>query len=70
MTPDEYRAYVCGRKVPFATYAEARHNAKRLNREVGEMVASYHCKFGDHWHVGHHYSKKARRAYNKANGRA
>ena len=43
----------CLEKKRYATKAEAEVHAARLRQNGSGQVDSYHCSFGDHWHVGH-----------------
>jgi hypothetical protein len=61
MTPDEYRQHSCLRKTPFISRREARQFARLAQGNVGGKINPYHCKFDDHWHIGHSRPKSLRR---------
>jgi hypothetical protein len=42
----------CTSKVWFASQAEAR-SVSRTWRHASGSLRPYHCRFADHWHVGH-----------------
>lgn len=43
----------CDGKQAHATRVAAEAHRQHLLRSGDRSLACYHCKFGDHWHVGH-----------------
>jgi hypothetical protein len=56
----------CEGKVQHATYADAVAEKRRLQRIHRAMFDAYRCKFGPHYHAGHHrpaaWQQKKRRS--------
>ncbi len=55
-----FRERGCTSKTPFATRAEARA-VVRHGRHGDGSVKPYHCRWEDHWHLGHHRHAELRR---------
>ncbi len=51
----------CKGKVRYTTRQEAINAAFLITQQAGSNLAAYHCRFGDHWHIGH-TPKKIREA--------
>ena len=47
----------CSSKVQFVTRDEARSYLRSGRRTAGSALKAYRCRFGSHWHLGHHRSR-------------
>jgi hypothetical protein len=48
----EYETSCLG-KSRFTTRATAKRRANAIRREGGPHFRTYHCRYFDHWHLGH-----------------
>lgn len=64
------RRRVCGKKVKYATEANAKRAAHILSRKTGEWFRPYICWNCRQWHVGHPPSDIQRKMVERLVGRA
>lgn len=48
----------CEGKVQHASREDAQAHSNAMWRHAGGGTHIYHCKFGDHWHIGHPTSQQ------------
>ena len=48
------REVECGSKVAFRYREYAEHAIEGFGERIAEgRMSAYHCRWGDHWHIGH-----------------